>query len=165
MTGRDDGLWSYAVALHGREGVEQACLLLQDEAGADVLLLLTACYAAADLDAPLCGDDIRDLEATIAAWRSEVIEPLRTLRQRLKPVWPGYGDGKERFRDRVKALEREAESLQVARIEAWLAARPPVSPGLPLPDALQALCGAATSADITAARQHLAEAAMADRCR
>ena len=40
-------LWDYAVDLYARPGVREACLALQDRAGADVNLLLLACWLGA----------------------------------------------------------------------------------------------------------------------
>ncbi len=41
------GFESYAAALYGRPGVAEACLELQERVGADVNLVLLACWLAA----------------------------------------------------------------------------------------------------------------------
>ena len=78
-------LWAGITALYAEPGVAEACLAAQDEAGADVLLLLAAALRARD------GISLQGAGPALAAaaepWRSEVVRPLRGLRRR----WRGLG--------------------------------------------------------------------------
>ena len=38
--------WTFALAIYAKPGVAEACLALQDEAGVDVMMLLTTTFAA-----------------------------------------------------------------------------------------------------------------------
>ncbi|MHA7817178.1 MAG: TIGR02444 family protein [Pseudohaliea sp.] len=110
-------LWAGITALYGEPGVAEACLVAQDEAGADVLLLLAAALMArrgVSLDG--AGPA---LAAAVEPWRSEVVRPLRALRRR----WRGL-DGVEPLRERLKALELEAERAQFERLAPRLAGSP-----------------------------------------
>ncbi len=66
------------------------------------------------------------LAAAVEPWRSEVVRPLRGLRRR----WRGI-DGVEPLRERLKALELEAERAQFERLAPLLAGPPAeVTPAL-----------------------------------
>lgn len=113
--GGDNPLWDFSLALYGADGVETACLALQDEAGLDVNLILLACFLGARgvriESAALAG-----LAGPAEAWRTEVIAPLRALRRRLKDASVGAVDPARAAptRQAVKAAELEAERAQQA---------------------------------------------------
>ena len=76
-----DPLWNFALTYYSRPGVEDACLLLQDEAGVDVCELLWRCW--------LYRHRLRlphePLGLTqIQRWQQGVTVPLRALRRQLK---------------------------------------------------------------------------------
>lgn len=112
----DLSLPEFAKSLYARFGVREACLYLQDEAGCDVILVLTAAWLGAQgrrLELP----EWRALERKVAPWRESVVEPLRSVRRHLKGQ---SGDPSvRRLRERIKGAEVEAElhSLQ------WLEVR------------------------------------------
>ena len=114
-------LWDGITALYGEAGVAEACIAAQDEAGADVLLLLAAALMArrgVSLDG--AGPA---LAAAVEPWRAEVVRPLRALRRR----WRGL-DGAGALRERLKVLELEAERAQFERLAPHLAG-PAAEPG------------------------------------
>ena len=86
--------------------VAPACLVLQDDLGVDVNLLLYAAWLA-HLEQRLCEAHLRELDGQVAAWRATAVRPLRTLRRRIKDVSPAAG-----LRDGIKALELRAERRQ-----------------------------------------------------
>lgn len=105
------GLSDYAGWLYARPGMQQLLLGLQDEAGQDVLLLLTACWLGrqrAVADPQLW----QRLQASQLPWRQQVIAPLRQARRALA--------GDEHTADlyaRVKDCELAAEWYQLERLE------------------------------------------------
>ena len=113
MSGADRGsaFWSFSTALYARPGVAPACLALQDRFGADVNLLLFCLWAAAG-GCALEAAEFTALEAAIAPWRREVVEPLRAVRRALKSDPRGAAPGcASAFRERLLALEIEAERI------------------------------------------------------
>ena len=78
-----DPLWTFACDLYGRPSVAQACLLLQDEAGADVPVLLYLIWCART-GRPVDAAEVVRAEACITSWRGEVIEPLRAVRRAMR---------------------------------------------------------------------------------
>ena len=117
--------WAFALDLYQRPGVTEACLLLQDTAGADVTLLLFVLFVAEKHRAVLAPADLASLDAAIAPWREEVIRPLRSLRRCMKsgPA-PAPGPATEPLRDRIKTAEIHAEKIELAVLVRWLALHP-----------------------------------------
>ena len=104
--------WRFSLQLYRRPGVADACIALQEEAGADVNLLLFLLWHAAQRRA-LSVEEVAGLEAKVAAWRERAVIPLRAIRRTLKSpqALVEAGDA-EAFRTRIKAVELEAERLQ-----------------------------------------------------
>lgn len=131
--------WDFALDFYARPGVSAACLTLQDEAGADVILLLTAIYA--DIHGrPLDGNAVEALREEMKDWREGVVLPLRAARRHLRAPLPGRDAEKEKLRSAVKAVELSAEKLQLALAEAWLQRRA-LPAGRPLPEVIGHVLG------------------------
>ena len=118
-TSSDSAFWRFSVRFYALPEIAPACLALQDEADVDVNLLLFLLFLA-DNNRVLTRDEVARLDALIQPWRSEVVEPLRALRRRLKT---GIGDFplNEGFRNMVKKLELEAERVEQGRLESLVA--------------------------------------------
>jgi len=116
--------WRFSLQLYRRPGVADACIALQEEAGADVNLLLFLLWHAAQRRA-LSVEEVAGLEAKVAAWRERAVIPLRAIRRTLKSpqALVEAGDA-EAFRTRIKAVELEAERLQQEAMYGLLRATP-----------------------------------------
>ena len=129
-------LWDWAVAAYATPGVGEACLALQDSHEQNVPVLLWSGWIAATGRKP----DAETIEAacdTARAWDSVVVAPLRSVRRTLKAPIPDIDDGpREAVRNRIKALELEAERHLLEALEALAPA--PVGPPRPTIDALVA---------------------------
>jgi uncharacterized protein (TIGR02444 family) len=117
-----EDFWTWAVDFYGRPGVGQACLTLQDGSNVDVNLMLLL-LRLANLGYAVGPADIRALDEAAASWRHEVVEPLRALRRKLKPM------GEDATRKLVQAAELESERAVQRRMIAGL---PDLAPS-PLP--------------------------------
>lgn len=115
----DGDLWTFATRLYARPGIETACLGLQERLGLDVNLLLLACWLGRR-GVRLGEERMKELEAEVAPLRAAVIEPLRSVRRRMKePVLPAAFAGPlADLRERVKGLELEGERLELHVLEA-----------------------------------------------
>jgi uncharacterized protein (TIGR02444 family) len=104
--------WRFSLAFYRRPGVADACIFLQEEAGADVNLLLFLLWHARQ-GRVLSMAEVAALDARIAPWRDLTVIPLRAVRRGLKSP-PGLvaAAEAETFRSRIKAAELEAERLQ-----------------------------------------------------
>ena len=114
-------LWSFALALYARPGVEAACLLLQDDADIDVCELLWRCWLLHHGAVP--GQAAEAGLVEVRHWQREVTAPLRRLRRGLKAA-AAERDGVARLRQTLKRAELEAEREALARLEALAMTRP-----------------------------------------
>ena len=118
--------WTFALAIYAKPGVAEACLALQDEAGVDVMMLLTTTFAAVKQRLLLAPDEIRALNEACRLWREQIVWPLRAIRSGLKTgPQPAPSEATEQFRSQVKALELAAEKLENKRLVECLPLRPP----------------------------------------
>ncbi|NWL79373.1 TIGR02444 family protein [Pseudomonas taiwanensis] len=108
-------LWTFALRLYAEPGVEQACLRLQD-GGADVCLLLTACWLG-QRGTPCDTTRLDALYDVCDPWQEQVIKPLRSLRQNWR-VQAQDDLALAGMREQIKALELEAERKLLARLES-----------------------------------------------
>ena len=105
------GLTDYAGWLYAQPGMQELLLGLQDEAGQDVLLLLTASWLgqrrmSAEPELWL------SLHAAQTPWRERVIQPLRRVRRHL-----AGSSAAAALYEQVKACELSAEWQQLAEWE------------------------------------------------
>lgn len=126
-----DAAWAFLLDVYKRPGVAAACLVLQDEAGVDVVELLMLLYADTVLDKRLPLSEIAALRAELAPWRQDAVLPLRALRRQLKPSHHDIPDSaKERLRADIKRAELLAERLQVDAMAHRLHEAPSGGPAL-----------------------------------
>ena len=114
-------LWSFALSTYARPGVEAACLRLQAK-GADVCLLLCGAWLEQRGVTPTA-ERLQALQHMARPWQKEVVEPLRQVRVQ----WRAMAQQDEplaALRERVKALELEAERQLLTRLEALAQAWP-----------------------------------------
>ncbi len=113
--------WRFSLALYGRPGVADSCLKLQDEAGADVNLLLLGFWRAEQGLAPWTAAEIAALAAAIDPVNA-VLRPFRQARRGLKALIATTADAGDLY-EQAKALELRLEQ----RVQARLAELTPVS--------------------------------------
>ena len=137
----------YAFRLYGRAGVARACLALQDRAGADVNLVLLACWWGASGRGRLSVAAFGRARRALAVWNRDVVHALRRVRRALKA---GAGArpnaGSDPLRRRILAAELAAERIAQARIVTALAAtaqRMPSAPASAIGASLVAYCRSA----------------------
>lgn len=110
----DSELWAFAAGVYADSEVEAACLALQDDHRADVVLVLFLTWLG------LGGRRLtaRALETYLSLsghWQEAAVEPLRRIRRELGEL----GSGPREIYESVKAIELEAER---AELENFLAA-------------------------------------------
>lgn len=110
-----DDVWSYALKLYARPGVEAACLTLQ-EGGADVCLVLVAMWLGRT-GVAFATSRMSELESAAQGWREEVIVPLRSLRQRWRESAKQDAELAP-LREGIKQLELDAEKVLLERLGA-----------------------------------------------
>lgn len=98
--------WAYSLAVYRRADVQRCCLILQDDVGIDVNLLLYAAWLASK-GQRLDRYHFEQMVLAVADWQEQVVMPLRGLRRQLAPV-----RGAQLIREELKALELRAEQQQ-----------------------------------------------------
>jgi uncharacterized protein (TIGR02444 family) len=127
MANAGNGFWDYSLKAFRTEGVAPALIALQDRAGAHVNLLLFCCWAASEgiaVDMAL----LRQAKQSAGAWQSEIVEPLRALRRRLKGGFDGFPpEPVEALRKQINGLEIEGERIEQGRLAALASGKPRAS--------------------------------------
>ena len=115
--------WDWAVAVHGREGVDAALTEVQDVHGQSVAYLLWAAWAASE-GRPLDPVVLAQAAALTRHWEREATGPLRAARRGLKtPAPPIADEARLALREQVRSAEFAAERLLMETLEQ-LAPRP-----------------------------------------
>ena len=120
--GAHSPFWRFSLKVYGLPGVAQACLDLQDKAGADVNVLLYVLWLGAQ-GRRLDRSETTQIIAAVASWRDEIVRPLRAVRRALKTPPPALeSKTAEALRARIKEVELEGERLQQEMLYAWRSA-------------------------------------------
>jgi uncharacterized protein (TIGR02444 family) len=107
--------WTFSLAFYGRPGVAAACLALQDEHGLDVNLVLLCCWLGWSGRGRLDAAALAAADRSVAAWRREVIQPLRAVRRALKTHPAAAAAALRRDVQTLElCAEREAQRLLLA---------------------------------------------------
>jgi uncharacterized protein (TIGR02444 family) len=123
--------WAFSLAVYGYPEVAQACLVLQNSAGVDVNVMLIALWAARRLGRAITPEEIMAGDRDIAAWRKEVVEPLRKIRTGLKEgSFRVSRLDTEGLRNVIKSAELNAERVEQGILAEW-AGSLPVNDDLP----------------------------------
>ena len=117
----DASLWRFSLAFYARPGVSEALIALQDRVGCDVNLMLFALWAGASGRGRLTCEELAIANRIACPIRANIVEPLRTLRRRLKP---DPDADVQHLREGVKVLELAAEKVIQDRLGRT--ARPPL---------------------------------------
>ena len=105
--------WDFSLKLYREKAVAPACLALQNDYAADVNILLYCCWLGVAGAGRLSEADMRRVVAAVDAWQSDMIRPLRRLRQRLKQGFePVPEDTCQRLRQAIQLLEIDAEHVE-----------------------------------------------------
>ncbi|WPO99780.1 TIGR02444 family protein [Pseudomonas sp. HR96] len=115
-------LWSFALDLYARPGVEAASLELQ-QAGADVCVLISAAWLG-QRGVPWRREYLGRLQLLADPWQTDVVSPLRHLRQQWRAA-AQTNDELAALREQVKALELEAERQLLVRLQGLAIGWPP----------------------------------------
>lgn len=121
--GGTETFWDFSVRTYHCEGVPAACLALQNQYGADVNVLLFCCWVGATRG-EFETDSYESVMAFAHHWVKNVVRPLRGARTWMKlngcPDQHQVDDQFTNLRERIKAVELEAEHLQQDLMQSLL---------------------------------------------
>lgn len=108
-----EAVWCDMGSLYQVPGISECCLALQDERDADIPLLLLL-FLLDQAGITCRPDGFQAFLDTAAAWREQVIRPLRIVRRNMKACC--VSEAERSLRDAVKKIELQAEKQHVARL-------------------------------------------------
>jgi uncharacterized protein (TIGR02444 family) len=108
-----EAFWQFSLGFYASPGVAPALIALQDREGLDVNLALFALWVGISGRGRLDRDALEAADRAVRTIRTEVVEPLRSLRRRLRDH---PDEDVQRLRDGVKTLELNAEKLMQTRL-------------------------------------------------
>jgi uncharacterized protein (TIGR02444 family) len=122
-------LWVFANRFYAGDGIASACLALQDRLEVNVNVLLLGLFAYVQRGVCLSGEELSEADGRVDTWDREMVRPLRRLRTRLKSgPSPAPSASTAELRDKIKAIELEAERIELATLADWLDDREAVAP-------------------------------------
>jgi uncharacterized protein (TIGR02444 family) len=109
--------WNFSITVYRASAVQDECLILQDQFGLDVNLVLLCAFLGAVHGVTLKSDDI----ASVRQWHEQIVRPLRTARRHLKTINLQDADASSAadLRRQVKAAELESERIEQILLERW----------------------------------------------
>ena len=108
-SGKTEEFWPFSLEIYRADGVESACLSLQDDDGLDVNCLLFCCWAGASGYGVLSDQELALMVSVSQDWNVDVVQPLRQVRRALKDKIEADDGPGAQLRQAVKDLELEAE--------------------------------------------------------
>lgn len=105
--------WDFSIDVYARPEVSKLCLDLQDNYGADINMVLFACWLGNSGRGLVTVSAWRAMILRLTRWREQVIKPLRGVRQMLKHEHLAP----ERMRQQVFESELEAEHIEQLVLE------------------------------------------------
>ena len=120
QTREQPNLWDYSLALYKLEGVAPACLILQDQHGFDVNLILF-CLWYGSQNGRLSRETLQEALELSKYWSELAVLPLRSVRTAIKadPLIQALPEAEyiATLREQVKKLELSAEKIQQTMLE------------------------------------------------
>ncbi len=119
--------WDFSLALYAQPDIEALCLMLQDDFGLDVNLVLLAAWTACR-DTQLEPDLAARLRSVGDGYQTTVMQPFRAARRGLKH-WPEagtLGDLVAGPKQRLRAIELDLEHLEQIRLAGLVESCRPV---------------------------------------
>ncbi|MBI1204084.1 MAG: TIGR02444 family protein [Rhodopseudomonas sp.] len=110
--------WAFSLSVYARPGVATECLALQNERNVDVNFLLFVAWLGHAYALTLSDETLTSIDANIAVWRDTAVRPLRTIRQRLKPLPTMSEPAAQELRAQIAQLELRAEQIEQAMLYA-----------------------------------------------
>lgn len=116
-------LWDFAISVYSAQGVENACLALQERRDVDVSLLLFFIWSARQGFGVLSNNELELAIAISDDWQMEIIKPLRGVRGVLKAKNSDIASS-GLLRKSILQNELDAERLELENLHKLLTRKP-----------------------------------------
>ena len=117
-----NSLWDFAVDFYQHAPIKTACLTLQDEAAADVCVLLAVVWLGKK-GKQLTGAEVTLLVNTVEVWQQQMTLPLRQLRKQIKSFIGDDSMDAEPIYQQIKAAELQAERVTLQQLQTFIDAQ------------------------------------------
>ena len=107
--------WRFSLAIYGKPEVPPACLVLQDQFGRDVNVMLYGCWLGMSGRGRLTRDSLDAADRAVTPWRHDVVEVFRAARRAIKAA---SLPGSDELYAKAKAVELDAERFLQSRLVA-----------------------------------------------
>jgi len=114
---RESPLWDYVTQLYSLPEVEKTCLALQQQQGADVNVLLLACWLG-NKQMRITPELLQQIQSVSQPWQENILQPMRKARLAIKEhILLVPTDQLEQTRSNMLKMELNAEHMQVLALE------------------------------------------------
>ena len=105
--------WEFSLDFYARDKVSSTCLILQDNFGADVNIILYCCWLGYIGTEEIEITELDEIVAGIEAWQHHVVKPLRQIRNDIKNnEFLHLGHFSSDFLLSIKDCELESEKVE-----------------------------------------------------
>lgn len=109
--------WDFTLAVHGKQGVHEACLQLQRDFELDINVLFFCCWAGGSVNGPLSMEQVRGITDAAKDWQKKIVRPIWKARWLLKGGYPAYpGELVESLRKDLVQAEVNAEHIEMIHL-------------------------------------------------
>lgn len=109
----DHPFWDFSLEVYGKDGVPQACLVLQERHHIDVNVLLFCCWLGASGRGAMTEAETGNMVGAVDTWHETVVRELRAVRQRMKGGMPPAPIAlSDPLRSRIAKIEVDCEHVE-----------------------------------------------------
>ncbi len=110
----DNSFWRFSLAVYAEPNVAAECLALQTSLNINVNALLFCAWLGSERQTRLTDENLAAIDACVRRWHSTVVEPLRAVRQAMKPMPEMAETAVQLLRADIAKLELRAEQIEQA---------------------------------------------------
>ena len=110
----DNSFWRFSLAVYAETNVAAECLTLQTSLNINVNALLFCAWLGSERQTSLTDENLAAIDACVRRWHSTVVEPLRAVRQTMKPMPEMAEAAVQLLRADIAKLELRAEQIEQA---------------------------------------------------
>lgn len=133
----DNSFWRFSLAVYAEPGVAAECLALQRSLDINVNALLFCAWLGSARQIGVTDENLSVIDAGVRQWHGAVVEPLRAVRQAMKPLPEMTETAVQNLRADIAKLELRAEQIEQAMLFDLAAAFVCGPAALPAADAVR----------------------------
>jgi uncharacterized protein (TIGR02444 family) len=112
----ENPFWRFSIAVYAEPGVATECLTLQHGWNINVNALLFCAWLGSAKQIVATDENLSAIDACVRQWHGAVVEPLRAVRQAMKPMPEMTEAAVQTLRADIARLELRAEQIEQATL-------------------------------------------------